>query len=219
MAVLNGWRGGAWRGPAVMARWQSPLVSYWNPILAQGSGRVGVREWIDHDQHTADAVLGGFKPYGYLQCTPSQAEQLTQRAAAAPFDVVVSGYEPDPQAEGTGWVTVARADTLGDLFPNLGGLIDAYQVALPAEVFEREVLPLHDATGVSPADFLDDFLALENGPDPLLGLVLGYPPLVTAGAMLRKVPGWWVECGSLPPRHWPPDAPLTTGSAAEFNAG
>lgn len=202
MAVLNGWRCGFWRGPAAMAAWRSPLISYWNPILAQGSGRLNLTSSLDWDQYTADAVLGGFKPYGYLLCTAEQDKQLAARAAAAPFGVAVSDYDPDPHVEGSGWVTLARTEPLDELVPDIGGLLRAYHAALPAELFEEEALPLGSVTDWRPADFLDDFEVIERGPSAILGLILGYPPLVTAGALLRRVPAWWMECGSLPPRHW-----------------
>ncbi len=196
IAVLNGWRCGVWRGPAGMPRFRSPLVSPWNPILAQGDGRLGPRAFLDWDEYVADAVLGGWKPYGYLRCTRRYAEEVADRAGAAPFDVAVSDFDD-------GWISLARTETLAELFPNLGDLVGDYAAVLPVEVFEREELALATATTWRPADFLDDFGALEKGPGPVRGLILGYPPMATAGSLLRPMPGWATEYGSLPPRWWP----------------
>lgn len=199
MAVLHGWRCGVWRGPAGMAAWSSPLVSYWHPILAQGDGRLSPLGWVDPNTYTADAVLAGQKPYGYLQCSRTQARKIRARAAYASVDVAVSEFAPDGD---DGWLTLGRTESLDQLHRDIGALLRAYHQVLPPALFEEEALPLGSVTDWSPADFLDDDPA--RLPDPICGLIYGYPPLVTAGSMLRKVPGWWVERGSLPPRRWRP---------------
>lgn len=198
MAVLNGWRCGRWRGPAGLATWTSPLVSYWNPLLAQGNGRLSAFRWLDHDAYSADALLGGWKPYAYLSCSRGQARDIAARAAAGPLGVAVSRRR-------WGGIDLARTEPLGLLFPDLGGLLRAYHRVLPEPVFDAEVLPVGAMTDCTPADFVDRFDELEAGPAALLGLVLGYPPLVTAGFLLRPIPGWWAERGSLPPRGWRPE--------------
>jgi hypothetical protein len=203
MAVLNGWRCGFWRGPAALATWTSPLVSYWNPLLAQGDGRLSVCSRVDYDEWTADAVLGGWKPYGYLSCTRRFAREVRARATDAPFEVDVSDYHH-------GGISLARTAYLRELYPNLRQLLDAYAAVLPFESYQREVATLGGFDLDScPADFLDDFAALENGPLARLGLVLGYPPLVTAGCLQRPA-SMWVERGSLPPPTWQPANTVTT---------
>lgn len=210
MAVLNGWRCGYWRGPATLAAWTSPLVSHWNPLLAQGDGRLSVCSRVDHDEWTADAVLGGWKPYGYLSCSRRFAREVRARAADAPFGVAVSRYSH-------GGISLARTATLAELYrqDRLLELFHAYAAALPFESYAVEVRALPGLTVTrSPADFLDHdgFAELEQGPLPLMGLVLGYPPLVTAG-WLQRPAGMWVERGSLPPPTWQPatTAPTSNG--------
>jgi hypothetical protein len=204
MAVLNGWRAGFWRGPAALAGWTSPLVSYWNPLLAQGDGKLSTAGRLDHNKWTADAVLGGWKPYGGLSCSRRYAGEVRSRAIDAPFEIDVSDYH-------RGGITLARTAYLGELYPNLQQLLDAYAAVLPFETYHREVAPLAgvDRT-ICLADFLDDFAELENGPLARLGLVLGYPPLVTAG-WLQRPGGLWAERGSLPPPTW--QRPLLAGTS------
>jgi hypothetical protein len=205
MAVLHGWRAGFWRGPAALAGWSSPLVSYWNPLLAQGDGRFSIASRVDHDVWTAAAVISGIKPYGYLSCSRRFAAEVRARAVDAPFGIAVSDYS-------NGGIDLARTATLAQLFPQLPQLLTAYAGALPFVSYARDVRPLGEAAAtVSPADFLGQagFLALESGPLAVLGLVLGYPPLVTAG-WLQRPAGMWVERGSLPEPTWQPAPCLTT---------
>jgi hypothetical protein len=204
MAVLNGWRAGFWRGPAALATWSSPLVSYWHPLLAQGDGRLGPCAHVDHNRWTAEAVLGGWKPYGYLSCGRRYAREVRARAADAPFPVDVSGYS-------RGGIALARTAYLAELYPHIEQLLAAYRRVLPFETYHREVDSLaHVDWRVRPADFLDDFGELEGGPLARLGLVLGYPPLVTAG-WLQRPAGMWAERGSLPPATWSPAGASTGG--------
>jgi hypothetical protein len=207
MAVLHGWRAGYWRGPAALAGWSSPLVSYWNPLLAQGDGKLSATTRLDHDDWTAEAVLAGVKPYGYLSCGRRYAREVRARAADTAFPIEVSDYS-------CGGISLARTESLAELYPNLPQLLHAYAAVLPFESYQREVTPLGGIDRhARPVDFLDDFTALENGPLARCGLVLGYPPLVTAG-WLQRPASMWVERGSLPPATWQPATVTTTNGDA-----
>jgi hypothetical protein len=208
MAVLNGWRAGYWRGPATVAAWSSPLVSYWNPLLAQGDGRLSACYWVDDDDWTAEAVLTGWKPFGSLSCSRSYAREVRARATDAPFRIDVSDYGRDG-------ISLARTASLSELYPSLPQLLQAYAAVLPFEVYQSEVASLGGIDRDSrPADFLDDgFAVLEEGPLARLGLVLGYPPLVTAG-WLQRPAGIWVERGSMRPPTWQHPRIFTTANGA-----
>jgi hypothetical protein len=191
VAVCEGWPVWWWRGPR-MPRFRSPLVSSWNPILAQAlsADKPWYRAWfgfrrefpVDWNEWTAAALADGLKPYGYLDLPRREAGEWAARVRAA-------GLEAEgPTRSGLRWgFAAARTETYGELF-DLGALVADYRAVLPAELAGPEAAALLAHAGRRPADYLGvgGFAALENGPSSVCGLTLGYPPSVTAGLLLRQ---------------------------------
>jgi hypothetical protein len=193
------WR---WRGPA-MPRFHSPLVSPWNLIRGNGlTWDVDVElPWSleDPDRWTPDALLEGLKPYGYFGLTSGRGRAWARRAEPAGVTVhlAATGYP------GMLSVSAGRREPYQTLF-DLDALVADYRAVLPEELFATQVqAPLEAYADRSPGEFAGEFAALEAQPLPLLGLTLGYPPSITAGAMLDGRYG--PEQGAYPQ---PPPNPL-----------
>jgi hypothetical protein len=174
-----------------MPRFRSPLVSSWNPILAQAlsADQAWYRVWfgcrrefpVDWNEWTAAALADGLKPYGYLDLPRQEAREWAARVRAA-------GLEVEGPTWRMGWgFAAARTETYGGLF-DLDALVADYRAVLPAELAEPEAAALLAHADCRPADYLGvgGFAALENGPSSVCGLTLGYPPSVTAGLLLRQ---------------------------------
>jgi hypothetical protein len=193
------WR---WRGPA-MLRFRSLLVSPWNLIRGNGltwdvdTGLPWSLE--DPDRWIPHALLEGLKPYGYCGLSTGRARAWARRAELAGVTAHVAATDQP------GMVSVAagRREPYQTLF-DLDALLEDYRAVLPPDLFATQVLaPLEAAAGRAPGEFAGDFAALEAQPLPLLGLTLGYPPSITAGAMLDGRYG--PEQGAYPQ---PPPNPL-----------
>jgi hypothetical protein len=177
-AAYNGWMLWRWRG--LRMRWRSPLVSLWNPILAQQLvldelGWSGVYWPDDADDWTADALLGHRKAGGGVRLRPRRRMRAwIAEARAAGLAVVRIPYS-------FGAVTAAQEGTLGSNF-DLPGLAAEYARVLPGGIGEeaaRDVLRHADVPLITAA------LDHEEYPLPVCGLALGYPPEVTAGVLAR----------------------------------
>jgi hypothetical protein len=191
-AVLHGWCLWRWAGPRMdpvltPAGDPSPLISVWNPILAQDLAFAGMRElglsWpVDCDDWTAEAILRGWKTGATFSLPPRsmRAWRADARDAGLAVRRTPRGW----------WVLAGRGDTASAAQP--GTLTDHLDLAALTAQYTR-VLP----AGLA-ADIAADLTA--NADRPLLslvdeheevgyatcGLVLGYPPEVTAGVLLRS---------------------------------
>ncbi|MEV0733417.1 hypothetical protein [Polymorphospora sp. NPDC050346] len=201
VAVINGRRCRAWRGPATLANWSHPLVSAWHPIIGQGHGRTGRRTWHDPDAWLRDAVLAGRKPGCYLEYDDDQARATTVLIAHNSLSLGVYRPAAGPLYLGS---TCGLADLYGA--DRLTDLVGRYYDVLPADLWHTHVLPIGDHLDTRPIDVLPVFDEL---PLAVRGLVLGYPPVATAGWLLHQTHPW-VELGSKPVRGW--RAPAATGS-------
>ncbi|MFI7636471.1 hypothetical protein [Nonomuraea sp. NPDC049400] len=182
--VVTVWYGHAlshWRGPR-MPRFSSPLVSAWNPVLAQGlavtpGSPAPYRDELWCDRWIADALLYGRKPYGTFTLPADEA--LRWFAKSGGTGLV---YHAEPAGRLIR-VVAGTAERYAQLF-DLDALIADYRDALPPELAEREVAALEAHRGHSPAL---RYILVEHGeacfaqaPLSIRGLTLGYPPRETA---------------------------------------
>lgn len=170
-----------WLGPR-MPRFSSPLVSAWNPVLAQGlscdpgsptpyRGERWCDRWI------AEALLYGRKPYGAF--TLPVEEALRWFAKSGGTGLVY-------RAGATGGlvrVVAGTAERYAQLF-DLDALIADYREALPGELAEPQVAALESHRRHSPALHYvlreDAETCFAQAPLSVRGLTLGYPPRETA---------------------------------------
>ncbi|MFI9841791.1 hypothetical protein ACIHFD_32475 [Nonomuraea sp. NPDC051941] len=182
--VVTIWYGYAlshWSGPR-MPRFSSPLVSAWNPVLAQGlavdpGSPSPYHDELWCDRWIADALLYGRKPYGAF--TLPAAEALRWFAKSGGTGLV---YHAEPVG-GLIRVVAGTTERYAQLF-DLDALIADYRGALPSDLAEPEVAALEAHGGHSPALH---YILSENGearfaraPLSVRGLTLGYPPRETA---------------------------------------
>lgn len=191
MAVLNGWRTGTWSGPADLATWTHPLVSFWHPLLApMRRGRLGLDTWLDTDEYAFESVVEGRAPYAHLKCNLRDylryADQADQSDLPLKYDY----------SEGNMWI--GRTEPLGELFPGqtLADLTGRYRQVLTNERHSDHIAYLTDVIGMRgltnvgdlvPAEYAnpdraDDLWAL---PQAVRDLIHGYPPMATAGELQR----------------------------------
>jgi hypothetical protein len=177
-AAYHGWMLWRWRGPRM--RWTSPLVSPWNPILAQNLtlGKLdGCRVYWPEpfDAWTAAAIREGRKTGGFFERRPrSRMRGWVREARAAGIEVEFSRRRC--------WVSAAQSGTLGERF-DLDGLATEYVRVLPGELGEqaaRDLLEHADVPLIRAAIEHMDY------PRPVQGLALGYPPEVTAGLLATR---------------------------------
>ncbi|WP_146104079.1 hypothetical protein [Nonomuraea solani] len=170
-----------WRGPR-MPRFSSPLVSAWNPVLAQGltvdpSSPAPYHDELWCDRWIAEALLYGRKPYGAFTLPAGEALSWFDKSGG-------TGLVYHAQSAGDLVRVVAgTADSYGRLF-DLDALIADYREALPPELAEPEMAALDAHRSQSPAL---DYILSENAevlftqaPLSVRGLTLGYPPRETA---------------------------------------
>ncbi|MEU8245663.1 hypothetical protein [Nonomuraea sp. NPDC048916] len=192
--VVTIWYGYAlshWGGPR-MPRFSSPLVSAWNPVLAQGlSADPGApTPYLDEwwcDRWIAEALLYGRKPYGTF--TLPAGEALRWIAESGGTALV---YRAEAVTDGLIRVVAGAVEPYGRLF-DVDALIADYQEALPDELAEPEVAALRSLRACSPA--LRYVLCgasrreFRRSPRSVRGLTLGYPPHETAARILADAAG------------------------------
>jgi hypothetical protein len=175
--AVDGWMIWRWSGPRM--NWTSPLVSPWNPILAQSLtlDELGGRapDLGDWEQWTADAVLAGRKPAGYFGIRPRhRMRRWVDQALGAGLRVNFRMARC--------WAFAARPGTLGEHF-DLGALAAEYQRVLPSALGDQTAAALTAAAGL---DVLTAAEQHEQQHEAVCCLALGYPPEVTAGLLLAE---------------------------------
>lgn len=180
VVALNGWPGERWAGPAMA--WSHPLVSFWNPILAQGSDADrGGR--IDHERWTADAIATGAKAGGYFGIRPRRAQRewvrthrdvlAVGRIGAQRLSNCCFAAQPGTLADAYGWdALVSLADEYHRVFLAAG----------VAELADDTEAAIHDHAATQLLQLVANH---EEVPPVVCGLALGYPPEVTAGGLLH----------------------------------
>ncbi|MFC4010489.1 hypothetical protein ACFOY2_24900 [Nonomuraea purpurea] len=182
--VVTVWYGHAlshWHGPR-MPRFSSPLVSAWNPVLAQGlvvdpRAPVPYGDALWCDRWIAEALLYGRKPYGSFTLPADEAMSWFAKSGG-------TGLVYHAQTNGDLVRVVAgTAERYGRLF-DLEALIADYLEALPPDLAEPEAAALEAHRRHSPALH---YILSENAevrfaraPLSVRGLTLGYPPHETA---------------------------------------
>ncbi|TYB70143.1 hypothetical protein FXF51_03435 [Nonomuraea sp. PA05] len=182
--VVTVWYGHAlshWRGPR-MPRFSSPMVSAWNPVLAQGlavdpHAPAPYRDELWCDRWIAEALLYGRKPYGAFTLPADEAMRWFAKSGGT--NLV---YRAEVEGELVR-VVAGTSERYGQLF-DLDALIADYREALPKELAEREAQALDAHRPFSPAL---NYVLAENAEAlfaqaalSVRGLTLGYPPRETA---------------------------------------
>lgn len=190
-AVLHGWCLWRWAGPRMDPVLTpdgnpSPLISVWNPVLAQDLVFGGMRElrlsWpMDCDDWTAEALLRGWKTGGTFSLPPQ-----SMRAWRADARDVGLAVRHTPRGW---WVLAGRGDTASAAQPgtlarhfDLAALADQYQRVLPAGLAAEVAADLTANADRPLLSLVDEHEEVGYATG---GLVLGYPPEVTAGVLLR----------------------------------
>jgi hypothetical protein len=190
--VVTVWYGYAlshWHGPR-MRRFSSPMVSAWNPVLAQGltvdpAAPVPYRDELWCDRWIAEALLYGRKPYGAFTLPVEEAMRWFAKSGG-------TGLVYQAQTVGELIRVVAgTAERYTQLF-DLDALIADYLDALPPELAEPEAAALDGHRGHSPAlDYIltdNAELRFAQAPLSVRGLTLGYPPGETAARIAAAAP-------------------------------
>lgn len=174
-AAVDGWMIWRWSGPRM--NWTSPLVSPWNPILAQSLtlDELGGRapDLGDWEHWTIEAIRTGCKTGGYFGIRPRR--EMRRQVEVARAAGIVVNFRP----RGC-WAFAAQPGTLGQNF-DLAELAAEYKRVLPPD------LAVQTATALTAAADLDVLTAGEQHEEhheAVCGLALGYPPEVTAGLLL-----------------------------------
>jgi hypothetical protein len=177
-AAYHGWMLWRWRG--LRMNWSSPLVSPWNPILAQDLV-LDELDWSgvcwpeDFEEWTAGAILQGRKTGGYFALRPRSRMKSWVRHAR------VAGIEVEFY-EARCWAFAAQSGTLGERF-DLAALAGEYVRVLPGETGEQAARELLEHANVP---LIRAAVQHEQYPWPVCGLALGYPPEVTAGLLATR---------------------------------
>ena len=201
--VVTIWYGYAltrWQGPS-MPRFSSPLVSAWNPVLAQGlrADPEMPTPYLDDrwcDRWIAKALLYGRKPYGAFTLPAGEALRWFGKSGSTGLVYRAETLTPRAerpasrdQAAGLIRVVAGAVETYGHLF-DVDALIADYRNALPAELAGPQVEALSTHRSGSPAlrYVLDEDAEASFGQAPLSvrGLTLGYPPRETAARILAE---------------------------------
>ncbi|GAA1630548.1 hypothetical protein GCM10009733_029150 [Nonomuraea maheshkhaliensis] len=190
--VVTVWYGYAlsrWRGPR-MPRFSSPMVSAWNPVLAQGLAAAPgtptpYRDELWCDRWIAEALLYGRKPYGAFTLPADEALRWCGKSGGTSL-IYHARTEDDDLVR----VVAGTSERYAHLF-DLDALIADYREALPGELAEPEVRALEEHRSCSPAlryVLCDDAEALfAQAPLSVRGLTLGYPPRETATRIAARV--------------------------------
>ncbi|MFI7611788.1 hypothetical protein ACIBP6_11260 [Nonomuraea terrae] len=174
-----------WRGPC-MPRFSSPMVSAWNPVLAQGltldpAAPSPYRDELWCDRWIAEALLYGRKPYGTFTLPAEQA--LRWFAKCGGTNLV---YHARVESELVR-VVAGTSERYGQLF-DLDALIADYRESLPRELAEPETAALAAHRSLSPALHYvlpqEGEERFERAPLSVRGLTLGYPPPETAARIV-----------------------------------
>ncbi|WP_090940882.1 hypothetical protein [Nonomuraea jiangxiensis] len=188
--VVTVWYGHAlshWYGPR-MPRFTNPMVSAWNPVLAQGltvdpRSPSPYRDELWCDRWIAEALLYGRKPYGTFALPAEDALRWFARSGG-------TGLVYHARADGELIRVVAgTAERYAQLF-DLDALISDYLEALPAELAEPQAAALDAHRLRSPAlhYVLTEGAETHFAQAPLAvrGLTLGYPPHETAARIAAE---------------------------------
>ncbi|MER6578795.1 hypothetical protein [Nonomuraea sp. NPDC001023] len=165
-----------------MPRFSSPLVSAWNPVLAQGlscdpGSPTPYRDEHWCDRWIAEALLYGRKPYGTFTLPAEEALRWFARSGG-------TGLVYRARAEGAAVRVVAGTTEPYERLFDLDSLIADYHEALPPARAAAEVAALEAHRGLSPALAYvlgeDAEARFAAAPRSVRGLTLGYPPRETA---------------------------------------
>ncbi|MCP2355476.1 hypothetical protein HD597_002496 [Nonomuraea thailandensis] len=188
--VVTVWYGHAlshWRGPR-MPRFSSPMVSAWNPVLAQGlsvdpHAPAPYRDELWCDRWIAEALLYARKPYGAFTLPADEAMRWFAKSGGT--NLV---YHAQLDGELVR-VVAGTSEKYAQLF-DLDALIADYREALPKELAEREAQALDEHRACSPAL---NYVLTENAEAlfaqaslSVRGLTLGYPPRETAARIISE---------------------------------
>ncbi|MEV4568233.1 hypothetical protein AB0K12_31070 [Nonomuraea sp. NPDC049419] len=188
MEVVTVWYGyplSHWRGPR-MPRFSSPMVSAWNPVLAQGlavdpAAPAPYRDELWCDRWIAEALLYGRKPYGAFTLPVDEAMRWFAKSGGT--NLVYQARAEDDLVR----VVAGTSERYGQLF-DLDALIADYREALPKPLADREAQALEAHRAVSPA--LSYVLSepaetlFAQAALSVRGLTLGYPPRETAARIV-----------------------------------
>ncbi|MEV0146867.1 MULTISPECIES: hypothetical protein [unclassified Nonomuraea] len=176
-----------------MPRFSSPLVSTWNPVLAQGltAGPGAPSPYRDErwcDRWIAEALLYGRKPFGVFTLPVEEAMRWFTRSGGTAL-VYRAQRAGGRDGEGLVRVVAGVSESYGDLF-DVDALIADYRRALPGDLAEAEAEALAAHRTSSPAlryvlrdDAEEGF---RRAPLSVRGLTLGYPPHETAARILAE---------------------------------
>jgi len=186
--VVTIWYGYAlshWRGPR-MPRFSSPLVSAWNPVLAQGltcdpgsPTPYRCERWCD--RWIAEALLYGRKPYGSFTLPADEALRWFAKSGG-------TGLVYRAWADGAAVRVVAGTTERYDQLFDLDALVADSREALPSGLAAPEVAALDSPRRHSPAlryvlhEDAEEHFA--SAPLSVRGLTLGYPPHETAARIV-----------------------------------
>jgi hypothetical protein len=188
--VVTVWYGYAlshWRGPR-MPRFSSPMVSAWNPVLAQGlsvdpHAPAPYRDELWCDRWIAEALLYARKPYGAFTLPADEAMRWFAKSGGTNL-VYRAQLDGDLVR-----VVAGTSERYGQLF-DLDALIADYREALPKELAELEAQALDVHRSCSPAL---NYVLAENAEAlfaqaalSVRGLTLGYPPRETAARIIAE---------------------------------
>ena len=189
--VVTVWYGYAltrWQGPT-MIRFSSPLVSPWNPVLAQGLvvDAGSPSPYLDErwcDRWVAEALLYGRKPYGTFTLPVREALRWFGKSGGTGLV-----YRAVAAGDGLIRVVAGAAENYGHLF-DLDALVADYEEHLPPELSKPQVAALRSHRPHSPALRYvlnpDGEAAFRRAPLAVRGLTLGYPPRETAARILAE---------------------------------
>ncbi|MBT2225448.1 hypothetical protein [Nonomuraea sp. NEAU-A123] len=192
VAIWYGYALTRWQGPS-MPRFSSPLVSAWNPVLAQGlrADPETPAPYLDDlwcDRWIAGALLYGRKPYGAFTLPAGEALRWFGKSGGTGLVYRAETLASRDRA-GLIRVVAGTVETYAHLF-DVDALIADYRNALPAELAEPQVEALSAHRSGSPALRYvlneDAEASFRRAPLSVRGLTLGYPPRETAARILAE---------------------------------
>lgn len=206
--VMDGWMLWRSRGPRMQpvlgpAGNTSTLISHANPVLAQplrlGWCPSGASWRLDHDAWTAEAIARGRKPAGYFSLGARRNRAWRDTAERSGLTVAAARRHR--------YLHASQCAAVGELF-DLAALAAEYQRVLPGSLGCAAARALQQARSLSVLEVCRNHEAHHPA---VTGLVLGYPPEVTAGHLLprhhpRQHSPTEVEYGTHCPHCDPPSA-------------